>query len=188
MHVRYCPNCRTDYRPEISVCVDCGGDLVDRDDTEEMPGSETETADPGDTLPEGFAPLDYRAAVARELSPIADALLAEGIDCRIRENVHGAQVTGYRIFVHEDHRENAMRIVERATAPEDGAVDLSAGFDPERGYARCPACGSDLAERATECPECGLPLATAQLTCPECGTGLDANADHCSHCGAAIEG
>ena len=185
MHVRHCPSCRTDYRPEIDVCYDCGEPLVDRDDEEPEPQTEHDKADEGDVIPEGFVPV-FGASLARDLTPLADALIAAGIDCRIRDVRHGSHVTGYRILVHEDQRGTATEIIQQEAAPEEGAQDLGAGFEPGRGYLRCPACQTELPNGAPECPECGLPLATMQATCPACGTGLDAEAESCSHCGADL--
>lgn len=32
-------------------------------------------------------------------------------------------------------------------------------YDPERGQARCPACGTQFSTEKTECPDCGLMFA-----------------------------
>lgn len=51
---------------------------------------------------------------------------------------------------------------ERIRAFDGLEVDhslLEEVFDPEKGVARCPACGTQFSTSATECPDCGLGFA-----------------------------
>ena len=182
MHIRHCANCHEDYRPEIVRCADCGALLEDRDDELALHadgGRAPATADERD-LPEGFESI-HTSRDLDDLPPLADGLIAAGIDCRIREAHRDRQIVGYRLLVHTKDRAAATAALQTLLHPH-----VETEFDPERGYARCPACDSSLQPRAAECPECGLPLVAAEVACPECGATVDASADHCGACGHAL--
>ena len=181
MRIRHCPSCREDYRLEIVYCAECGGVLEDRDD--ELDGTATDDpagqqpADPA--VPKGFEPVHTSSDIDR-LPPLADSLVAAGIDCRIREaQAHGRIV--YGLLVHAKDRAAAAAIVEASLSPP-----ATTEFDPDQGYARCPACDTPLQPRVMECPECGLPLASAEVHCPECGAIADAAADRCPSCSCSL--
>ncbi len=179
MHVRYCPACRTDYRPEIAICADCGGPLEDRDDELDASAAPTPGAPTGtDDLPEDFEPI-HATRDLDDLTPLADALVAAGIDCRMRSASSNYQVT-YRLFVRTQDQAAAAAVLRSALEPQD-----SGEFDPERGYARCPACDAALAPKAHQCLECGLLLGPTQTACSECGAPIEADAERCEKCGAA---
>jgi hypothetical protein len=182
VRVRHCPACRTDYRPEIAVCADCGGQLEDRDD-ELDPSDAPSKAPPSrspDELPEEFEPI-HTSRDIDELPPLADALVAAGIECRMRSANSDQRATIYRLFVRSQDRTAAAALLQPMLTSPD--VD---DFDPARGYARCPACDLALEPRTLQCPECGLLLGAAQTTCRECGAPVDADAERCEGCGAVV--
>jgi hypothetical protein len=182
VRIRHCLICHEDYRPEIVRCAECGALLEDRDDdlpADASGGRDPATAEERD-LPEGFEPI-HTTRDLDDLPPLADGLIASGIDCRIREAHRNRQIVGYRLFVHAKDRVAAATTLQTLLRPH-----VETEFDPERGYARCPACDRPLQPRAAECPECGLPLVAAEETCPECGAAVDAGADHCGTCGHAL--
>jgi hypothetical protein len=183
VHVRHCPTCRTDYRPEITCCADCGGTLEDRDDEQEYgeaPRAAAAESRAADDLPEGFVPI-HTSRDIDALPPLADELIASGIDCRIREVQSAHRVTGYRLCVAAQDRSAAAKVLAPFLHPEDAA-----DFDSDRGYARCPACDLALPPHTLQCPECGLLLGTTQVTCGGCGALVDASAEQCGECGAAL--
>jgi hypothetical protein len=145
MHVRVCVDCGEEYRPEILVCADCGGALEDRFEEENAPAR---------ALPEprpvsGPRRTVYSATDAAEIEPLARLLGEAGIPFEVR----GA-INAFDLIVQEAELERALLAVRHLLPIED--ADTAGAFDPERGYARCPACDADLAPGSVACPECGL--------------------------------
>jgi hypothetical protein len=156
MNVRVCPECGEEFRPEIVHCSDCGALLVDHAAEEVAPspmaGSPTGQAhspSDGAPAPVAFARL-VRADRAAAIEPLAERLGKAGVPFRVR-----TVSLSFELLVAEGDREEALSVLGDAARPENVSVD-DAPFDPEGGYAACPACGSRLAPRAQECPECGL--------------------------------
>jgi hypothetical protein len=160
-HVRVCRDCGEEYRPEILRCADCGGELEDRHPGEEAPAApEPEPLPSPDTL--GFRVL-YMTPRATDLVPMAERLRQAETPYRLAEQpgaVEGAPPR-YAILVRDGDAQSELAVVSDLIAPHEDAADVHAvetRFDPERGYAQCPACGAEGAKGATECPECGLGL------------------------------
>jgi len=159
MHVRVCPECGEEFRPEIVTCSDCGATLVDEWEGEGGAG-ETDAPPPRETPsaarpPEGFKPV-ASAATAAEIDPAARALGAAGIVFA---------VTG------------AINHFSLLVAPEDvgRALDVLGVAEPgPEPHHACPACGADVGG-AQECPDCGLALAgdPEALQGPGSGERLD---------------
>jgi predicted amidophosphoribosyltransferase len=143
MHVRLCVDCGEEYRPEILVCADCGGALEDRF---EEPKAAADTP-PGPPPVSGPRRTVHSATDAAEIEPLARLLGQAGIPFAVR----GA-INAFDLIVQEADLDRAISVL-RALLPPHDAEDA---FDPERGYARCPACQADLAPGTPACPDCGL--------------------------------
>jgi hypothetical protein len=167
MHVRVCPECHEEYRPEIVSCADCGVVLVDADDEAPRPRLSPAPAAPdGDAGEEEEEParvLYFSNASARDLTPLADALVGAGM--RFRIVAEGSRYTQYQLAGPEAEAEAARRLLAPVAAshPELGlrmpAPPLSeAEAEAERARATCPACEAHLPPDSRECPECGLSL------------------------------
>ncbi len=141
MHVRICPECNEEFRPEIVRCSDCGAMLVDHWEGEEGPVVEA----PAPPVATSFrVPADYKpvasASAASEIEPLAQALGQAGIAFAVTGAVHR-----FTLLVAPDDVERALDVLGVPQAVSDLP-------------AVCPACGAD-ATNAVECAECGLSLA-----------------------------
>jgi hypothetical protein len=155
MHVRLCPECGEEFRPEIVTCSDCGATLVDHWEGEPEEGEDVPLPPRPETPsaarpPEGFKPV-ASASTAIEIDPIARTLGAAGIVFAVT----GA-VNHFSLLV-------APEDVERALAL------LGVGEAPPEAHATCPACGADV-QGAGECPDCGLALAGDPEGLPDPGS------------------
>jgi hypothetical protein len=165
MHVRVCRDCGEEYRPEVVRCADCGGELEDRFEGQEevaAPRPASEDAAP--------APPHYRALFvtsrAADLVPMAERLRDAAIEYRLAEaseRTEGAP-SRYGLFVSEDTAAHALEALAGLVAhgAAEAAQGVDAGFDKEKGYLECPACGTQTSAGNTECPGCGLVLGAGE--------------------------
>jgi hypothetical protein len=187
--IRHCPTCATDYRPEITLCAECGGELLLR------PEEESELPPPD--LPPGDYRAIYYSGEIGDLEPLTDALARAGMPYR-----GGAVVDAkvalppshnrFELKVRDDDREAAVKTLEALPeAAELGIVDDLAekGFDPARGYLNCPACGAALPAGALKCSECDLALGGSlePLFCSACQWEVSSTDSRCPHCGESLE-
>lgn len=163
--VRACRDCGEEYRPGVLVCADCGGEVVLR-------GRE---AAPAAAAPEPEAPSElahplFVSARAQDVVPMCERLRERGIEHRLTEQpaTSDGAPPRYGISVREEAAAEALAAVADLIGLHEGG-DVSAvaqGFDPERGYQQCPACGAAPPRGALECPECGLGLGAAEAEEP----------------------
>jgi uncharacterized protein with PIN domain len=166
MHVRVCRDCGEEYRPEISVCADCGGTLEDRYEDEDGAG-----APPPEGEPTGPPPPDlsghrvvFSTTQANALVPLAEALRATGLAFVLNETRPDDRrpYSTFGLFVRDEDAESALRTLAPLLGAEGDPERLHAvesAFRTQGGYERCPACEAALPPEARECPECGLGLA-----------------------------
>jgi primosomal protein N' len=100
--------------------------------------------------------------------------------------------TRFDLMVREEERAQARETL--STLPQASELELAddaaeKGFDPQRGYARCPACSAELPAKAMKCPDCGLALegSLEPLVCSACGWEVSSADTACPRCGAVLE-
>jgi hypothetical protein len=150
MHVRTCPDCGEEFRPEIVRCSDCGADLVDQ-----YEDGETRGEAPADMGPDvaGPEPVEDWASVftstsSEALREAAASLAAAAV--RFRAGATGVYL---QLRVPADDYTRAAQ----ALAGHDGAVVVTEATVPEgQEAAACPACATPVPADAMECPECQL--------------------------------
>ncbi len=158
MIVQYCPQCEEEYMPHVTICADCGAELVAR---EEGQGNVVDEVPAG--LPPGhYAPI-LQVDRAAELEDLVRSLAQAGVPAKVQPSQRGQ---GFVLGVRAEDQDAAHEVLARLTKAERTAVDDGL-FDAQQGYARCPACDTQLLAGAQECPECGLAV----------GGAFDAGAD-----------
>lgn len=153
MHVRVCPDCDEEYRPDIATCADCGTDLVDRAlDEEGRP-----IAEPAQAAGEQVTLVALYAGPAAALRPLAEALAAAGIAQKL---VPIPNQSGLTLAVARADGARAMEALAdfHGRGTELGLAELAATFQAgdESAEHACPACGAVALADASECPDCGL--------------------------------
>lgn len=158
--VRYCPVCDDEFRPDITVCSDCGGELVLQPEGVGRAGVAASGAAEG---------ADWRTALDRipvssltplrtfdsldDLEPAVAALAEIRLPSRVL-----VQNGRYILLVQAEALGEAQGALHGALVDADdapiGAFDAAAGR-----YETCPACETRLApDFGGACPECGLEL------------------------------
>jgi len=147
MHVRKCPECGEEFRPEIVRCSDCGATLVDHWDEEGGEGRGSDAGREAEIPPNVPLPGDHRpvasAPTAAEIEPMARRLGEAGIPFAVTGSMQL-----FMLLVPEADVARAMELLAGPEEPPESSAEPSAN---------CPACGAD-ARGAEECPDCGLTL------------------------------
>jgi hypothetical protein len=142
MHVRVCVDCGEEYRPEITACADCGGQLEDRhDDGDRTVLPAAEPVESGPQTDAEFTETILQANKATALTGEADRLVEAGIAFRLRP----ARGAGYGLLVTAADHDRAL-----------AALGLLADEGARGAERSCPACGVAVLPGAADCPECGL--------------------------------
>lgn len=163
--VRYCAVCDDEFRPEITVCSDCGGPLIlQKEGLGAAAGAPEGEDDRGkaswrtalDALPvSNLLPIRTFDAL-RDLEPAVSALAEARVASRVL-----VQNGRYLLLIRPDDLAGAQQALDVAHAdPAELEGPSDAAFDKKLGrYSHCPACGTPLPqESAGACAECGLEL------------------------------
>jgi hypothetical protein len=177
MHVRVCPECGEEFRPEIARCSDCGAALVDRWETEDaVPLAAPPPSAPAVETEGTYVPIHFSERAA-DLEPLAKRLGSAGVPFRVK-----AAVRSFVLLAREEDHDRVASLL----ADLVGALpSIGDDYDPASGYRRCPACGHELGAGVAECPECGLGIGGEgeSVTCTECGSPRTPGTA-CPTCGA----
>ncbi|HVR71427.1 MAG TPA: hypothetical protein VMT87_11345 [Vicinamibacteria bacterium] len=151
MHVRVCPDCGEEFRPEIVRCSDCGAEL--RDSFDDAPPGPPAGAPAGVSAPADdaeYSPI-FTTIESEAMRDAAAALAQAGVSFRASGNQ-----TGFQLRVRSEDRPRAAQ----ALGIREGAVLLGPESEAAAGHegGPCPACGTGLRPGQLECPECRLVL------------------------------
>lgn len=187
MHVRVCPECGEEYRPEIVRCADCGGLLEDRHLEDEPVDEEVPAPLPMGAAPAwepGSAVVIYSGAAAAEIEPLAERLGGTGIPFAVR-----TRFQAFDLLVRKEDLARARTELAPIVAGAEGATGTGREGGPGWTYDRCPACSSFLRAEARECPDCGLVVGEGPegRPCPRCARPVGPEDAACPGCGASLE-
>jgi len=164
--LKYCPQCRDEYRAEIVRCAVCGVEL--------LLGSEMVNLDNGKQMQrerrtDALSPTDDLVAIHK--APIADIrhleelLRHERIICLVSGDEQscnkGCCPTSFYLLVRREDASDAVGVIQAVhaqnTALHHHDTSHSHGvFNADAGEACCPACGHKFPTAFTTCPDCGL--------------------------------
>lgn len=161
--VRYCRVCDDEFRPDITVCSDCGAELVLQAEGVGSSGPEVSEGGADErSIPSG-GQLDSLDSVPtallvpvrtfdslNDLEPAVRALAGAEILSRVL-----VQNGRYILLIHPD----TVAQAQAALHAQSGATDAESDPGDDGAYSNCPACDTLLAQETTgACPECGLEL------------------------------
>jgi predicted nucleic acid-binding Zn ribbon protein len=168
--VRYCPVCDDEFRPDVTVCSDCGTTLILQKEglgADGLKSAGLVTDEDGETATDSWRTaldvlpvsnlLPIRTFDAlRDLEPAVSALADAQLPSRVL-----VQNGRYLLLIRPDDLASAQEALDLAHAdPAELEPPGNTTFDSVSGrYSHCPACGSPLPKDiAGACPECGLEL------------------------------
>ena len=161
--LKYCPKCNDEYRAEITVCVDCGIELISgseilKRDTGQKP-TRNMTISPDDEM------VNIRKGAVIDMKLLQAMLKREGIPslAASEDGSCGQGCCGPSLIVQvrKFDIEEVMAILEQDYIRSTGLAEhdiatAGAAFDATLQEATCPACGHDFSTTLNACPDCGL--------------------------------
>ncbi len=150
---KICPNCRTEYFPNIEKCADCGAILLLPHEYEKLQAERRLTAEKA--LEDEVV---VRQGDLRWLSELREVLIDSGIPCAVKTDTGCTRSRcGDKcgLVVSSADAEKARVRIEEYFMEIHPEMRVSKELISE---GKCPACGSPVGPDARECPDCGLPL------------------------------
>lgn len=157
----FCPECRSEFREEITFCQSCEVDLVGALETEDLFTSIQ-------TMEGTLAEAELVPVVMgnpAELRRLQEGLYRERLPSVLANAGEGAYTPGTAaalyLMAQEEDLQKIGEYIKRANQESlhrEGVVEeVSLGQ-----ITACPACGSEAPGEAAECPECGLMLGVSE--------------------------
>lgn len=150
---KICPECETEYLPQIEKCSDCGAVLL-------LPEEHKKRQEERKRLMEKAVENEV---VVREgdlnwLGELYTVLIEAGIPCTVRSDAgckKGCCGDTCRLVVSREDVERAQECIEKYFMEMHPEIRASHEL---AGEGRCPACGSPVGPNDRECADCGLLL------------------------------
>jgi hypothetical protein len=162
----FCPDCRAEYRPGFTHCVDCDVDLV-----ELLPARRAEAEEIGPAIV-------FVTTNAFEAALVKSCLEASGVEvCLFDENIsriqpfYAALIGGIRVAVARDQEELAREVLAeyRGKAGLSPALGLPTPFGLSEESGRGPRPVENRAAARDRCPGCDDLLPAGATVCVTCG-------------------
>jgi len=194
---KVCPRCDGEYRPDATICADCGVELVFPADLSE------DWEEPPADLDLDLPPALPFAGPLRKLPPSDDLVCLCCRPLSAIEVLSGAlddAGIAHRLEPLLAKRKSEAACLYVLAADGDAAAAVEAelgkrslvGDDPEirAELTVCPACGTPHPLGAIECRGCGLVVGGGSelldRTCSRCGAVIGFDTPSCPNCGAAM--
>lgn len=151
---KICPECDTEYLPNIETCADCGVKLLMYEEYRNLTDERKHLAE--QALRNSVV---VRKGDLKWLEELRTALIDSGIHCTIApgEGCDKSRCSGeWQLLADKEDSERALARIEEYF--EDMYPEMKASNELA-SQGKCPACGYALRPDATECPDCGLKFA-----------------------------
>lgn len=166
--LKYCPQCRDEYRAEIVRCAACGVELLlgsqMMQQLEEGSKQVQRERRAGELSPTDDLVTIHKAPLA-DIRHLEDLLRHERIPCLVSgdENTcaKGCCPTSFYLLVRREDAREAVGVIQAVHAQNTAlhhhdTSHSQAVFNADAGEATCPACGHKFPTAFTTCPDCGL--------------------------------
>lgn len=167
----YCPECRSEFRPDVVRCASCDVELVDA-------APENNPFTSPETMARLLEDKDLQAIVVGNFQSVTEnqrLLAEERIASVIAPEKEGEEIGAglhqrlYLLVAQEDlERVRDFFAARLRQGLESEGLMLSSGDSQaatsleQASTEACPACGTEVSESESECPECGLFLGIAE--------------------------
>lgn len=165
--LKYCPQCRDEYRAEIEKCASCNLLLLSGQSMAEVMGQadQQRQARKGALTPDDELVTIHKGTL-QELRYLEKIFKEENIGMLVMSDQpagcqKGCCPTDYYLQVRQEDVMAAVTIIRaefhRSTALDSHELDHSDQvFNSDASHATCPACGFEFETSTNICPDCGL--------------------------------
>lgn len=164
--LNYCPECRDEYRSDITHCGVCGMELVNGEQFIAMNRSaeEKRAARKGELTADDEL-VNLKGGPLSDMRHLEQLLQKERIGVLLigdeRNCGKGCCPSNFILQVRAEDAQDAYRLIEeehqKMTGLADHGDDGHNGiFNVDAGQAVCPACGFSFQTLTNTCPDCGL--------------------------------
>ena len=164
--LNYCPNCRDEYRADISHCGVCGMELIGGEQFVAMgKDSEQKRANRKGDITADDKVVNLQAGPLGDMRHLEELLKNERIGTLLvgdeRNCGKGCCPSNFFLQVREEDAPDAFAIIaqehQQMTSMADHDNEHHDGvFNADAGEAKCPACGFSFPTHTSTCPDCGL--------------------------------
>jgi len=164
--LKYCPHCRDEYRPDISLCGVCGMELITGTQFLAMhESSEGKRAARKGEITAADELVNIQGGPLSDMRHLEELLNGERIGTMLvgdeRNCGKNCCPSSFFLQVRREDAPDAFAIIQaehqRQTALNDHGDKVGDGvFNADAGQATCPACGFSFQTSTNSCPDCGL--------------------------------
>ncbi len=158
---KICPDCGTEYLPQIERCADCGTILLLPEERERAEEERKRLI--GRAVENEVVIREGDLGWMRELHGV---LIGSGIRCKVRSDADckGSCRGKCGLVVSPGDVERAQERIEEYFAEMHPEIRTSKEL---LSGGKCPACGSPVPSGQNECPDCGLTLVIVEEEGPD---------------------
>lgn len=164
--LKYCPQCRDEYRADITTCAACQIELLTGGEMTDFVGQRQASRDNrrGPLTPDDDIVTIHKGSMA-DLQRLAELFAADNIGAAIVGDEGGCNKgccgTTMSLQVRREDAQAAYQLIQDDFQQATGLADHDTRhchgvFDQDAGQATCPACGFEFETSTTTCPDCGL--------------------------------
>jgi len=164
-NLKYCFQCKEEYRPEITHCADCGAELLTGKEIQASLEQEKELKAKRDmNISSEDDLMDVRKGPVRDIKQLQALLKAHLIPSLIiKDNTCGKGCCGTDIIL-QVRTLDIQEVINVFAQEHESSTGLS-DYDTSNAHAvfntsavetTCPACGFSFSTQSTICPDCGL--------------------------------
>lgn len=163
--LKYCPECKDEYRPEISLCAVCKVELLSGSQMLQQVGISTQERQPKVEIESGDELLPLQKGNLLDMKRVKNLLAEHNIPALLvkDEQCRSGCCGGVEVVlqIRWEDRERAAVLLqeehERTTGIKFNKDQSEESiFNPDAQLAVCPACGHTFSPNGPDCPDCGL--------------------------------
>jgi hypothetical protein len=148
---KICPDCETEYLPQIEKCADCGTVLLLNEEYRSLKEERKRLSEKAIRNS-----VVIRKGDLKWLDELYNVLIDSGIPCTVTSDTgcnKGCCGDNWHLIVSKEDLERAKERIEEYFMEMHPEIRAS---NELASQGKCPACGSPVGAGAGECPDCGL--------------------------------
>jgi len=160
--LKYCPDCKDEYRADFSICAACDKELISGADLLTNEGNKEPEIQGSFKITEDDTLVVLQKGSLLDMKNMKRILAEASIDAILtKDDNKGCCGVDMYLHIRLQDQDRAVTVLnsEFEKTTELHQYDLStadAVFDPGAAMTVCPACGNEFMPTSSACPDCGL--------------------------------